>query len=141
MNTFFRLPIGLTRPAAKRPPAPPAAVSAPHRQRFGVEVAYYHTAAEVAELRACPVAGSGRRVVLFAGQAEIPAGAACRVVFADRIDPYAAAVVAWSGAKDGDTLTVLLPADWDGPPAEALIDHARRYFASPHSSEDEARVG
>jgi hypothetical protein len=110
-------------------------VSAPHRQRFAVEVAYYSRPAEVADCLAAPV--GGRRVLLFAGRAALPPGAATRVVFADRTDPFAAAVVAWAGTKDGDTLTVLLPDDWAGPPAEALIDHARRYFASPHSSEDE----
>ena len=41
--------------------------------------------------------------------------------------------------RDGDTLTVLLPDDWEGPPAEVLLDHARRWFASPHSREDELR--
>lgn len=138
MLTLFR------RQQAATPPPPRTArvavVPAAHRQTFTVEVAYFSTVCEVADCLASPV--SGRRVVLFGGNGPLPAPLQNHlndVVRADAGDPFAAAVVAWAGANDGDTLTVLLPNDWAGPPAEALLDHARRWFASPHSREDELR--
>jgi hypothetical protein len=135
MLTLFRRLTGKPTPTRS---AVVEDVSAPHRQRYSIEVAYYHTAAGLADCLAVPLAG--RRVVLFGGAGPLPAELAemtDRVVRAAGVDPYNAAVVALAGLKEGDTLTVLLPDDWSGPPAEALIDHARRWFSSPHSSEDE----
>jgi hypothetical protein len=140
MLTLFRRPT-----AAKPTPTRSAVVedvSAPHRQRYAVEVAYYHSPAGLADCLAVPLVG--RRVVLFGGAGPLPAELAemtDRVIRAAGVDPYAAAVVALAGLKDGDTLTVLLPDDWSGPPPEAMLDHARRWFDSPHSREDELRVG
>jgi len=37
-----------------------------------------------------------------------------------------------SGCVTKDTLTVLLPEDWNGPAVEALLEHARRWFSSLH---------
>ncbi len=82
----------------------------------------------------------GRKVVLYGGGGLLPVALAempGRVVRVNRLDAYHGAVAALGGVKAGDTLFILLPADWNGPPAEALLDHARRHFASPHSSEDE----
>lgn len=129
---------------AKSPDTPrravaPERLSGPHRQRFTVEVAFYRSPAEVADCLATPT--RGRRVVLYGGRGTLPhalAGQAERVVRLTGVDPFEAAVLAHAALRDGDTLTVLLPDDWDGPPAEALIDHARRWFSSPHSNEDEA---
>ncbi len=140
MLKFFRRPTGKSTT-----PAPPAAVeplSAPHRQRYAVEVAYFGTAGEMTECLAVPV--GGRRVVLFGGGLPLPAVVSelsDRAVALSDADPFAGAVAAVGGLRDGDTLTVLLPADWSGPPPEMLIDHARRWFTSPHSREDELRVG
>jgi hypothetical protein len=134
MLTLFRRP---TPPAVA-----PQPVSAQHRQRFTIEVAFFRSPAELADCLAAPV--SGRRVVLYGGTGTLPAALAemaDRVVRAAGVDPLKAAVLAHAGLRDGDTLTVLLPADWEGPPAEVLLDHARRWFASPHSQEDELRVG
>lgn len=141
MLTFFR------RPTAAKPTAPDTPRAVPvvhlptaHRHRYAVEVAYYHSLAGLGDCLAAPAVG--RRVVLFGGAGPLPAELAettDRVVRAAGVNSYKAAVAAAAGLRDGDTLTVLLPADWDGPPAEALLDHARRWFASPHSSEDELR--
>lgn len=123
---------------ATRPAVVPVPQSAPHRQRYGVEVAYYHSPAEVDDCLATPVCGG--RVVLYGGRGVLPhalSDLGDRVVRLTGVDPFKAAVLAHATLGDGDTLTVLLPDDWDGPPAEALIDHARRWFSSPHSSEDE----
>jgi hypothetical protein len=131
---------------SRRPPDKPSAgrpvslrpVHGPHRQRFTIEVAFFYTPSELDDCLACPV--SGRRVVLYGGRGPLPPALAertGRVVRLAGVDPLEAAVLAHAGLRDGDTLTVLLPADWDGPPAETLLDHARRWFASPHSGEDE----
>lgn len=141
MLSFFRRP-----PAAKSPPPKPArtgraeSIPAPHRQRFATEVAYYHSACEIADCLAAPTAG--RRVVLFGGSGPLPGALGeitNRVIPAAGVDPFKAAVFAYAGLQDGDTLTILLPVDWEGPPAEVLLDHAHRWFASPHSREDELR--
>lgn len=127
-------PAAVTRSAVTPQPVP-----APHRQQFAVEVAYFARPADVADCLAGPT--GGRRTVLYGGPGLLPpplADMTDRVVRASGRDAFAAAVVAWAGTKPGDTLTMLLPTDWAGPPAEALLDHARRWFASPHSSEDEA---
>lgn len=129
------------RPAIKvmTDPTPPAVVPAvvpgPHRQRFTVEVAFYRSPAEVADCLASPV--SGRRVVLFGGDGPLPAETGDRVLRLAGADPFKVAVIAFAGLAAGDTLTVLLPDGWTGPAPEALLDHARRWFSSPHSSEDE----
>lgn len=143
MLSFFR------RPSAAKSPAPEPARTGraepfptPHRQRFAIEVAYYHSVCEIADCLAAPTAG--RRVVLYGGSGPLPGPLgemADRVVRATGTDPLNAAVLAHAGVRDGDTLTVLLPADWDGPPAEVLLDHARRWFASPHSREDDVHFG
>lgn len=142
MLNFFRRPS-----VTKSPPPKPARttggavpIPAPHRQRFAIEVAYYHSVCELADCLAAPVAG--RRVVLYGGSGPLPGALSertDRVVPAAGVDPFKATVLAYAGLQDGDTLTVLLPDDWDGPPAEVLLDHARRWFASPHSREDELR--
>ncbi len=136
MFSFFSQPPTAKSPTARK--VTPQPFAAPHRQGFSTEVAYYHTAAEIADCMAVPT--PGRRVVLYGGQGVLPAALQDRTdpVIRTAADPLAAAVVAFAGLTTGDTLTVLLPHDWSGPPAEALIDHARRWFASPHSSEDEA---
>ena len=116
----------------------PAVVPGPHRQRFTIEVAFYRSPAEMDDCLATPV--SGRRVVLYGGEGPLPPALVAppdRVVRLAGADPLKAAVLAHAGLRDGDTLTVLLPDDWSGPPAEVLLDHARRWFASPHSSEDD----
>jgi len=129
-------------PLPTTPAIVPVPVPGPHRQRFSVEVAFFRSPAEVECCLATPV--SGRRVVLYGGRGILPPALTDmpdRVVRLAGVDPLKASVVAHAGLQDGDTLTVLLPDDWDGPPCEVLLDHARRWFASPHSSEDELRVG
>ena len=139
MLTFFtRPPAANPNSSAPRQTAGVEQVPTAHRTRFNIEVACYHSPAEMADWLATPP--HARRVVLFGGEGPLPAELAEmteRVVRLAGGDPYQAAVLAFSGLTDGDTLTVLLPADWDGPPAEALLEHANRWFASPHSSEDE----
>jgi len=133
-----------TRPAAESESAPAAPavvlvpVPGPHRQRFTVEVAFFHNLAEVEYCLATPV--SGRRVVLYGGRGMLPRALTDmpdRVVRLAGVDPLKASVLAHAGLQDGDTLTVLLPNDWEGPPCEVLLDHARRWFSSTHSSEDD----
>lgn len=138
MLTARRMP---TRPAAttlaERPTIP-----GPHRQRFNIEVAYFHTVAEIDDCLATPV--SGRRVVLYGGRGKLPPALADmtdRVVRADGVDPLKAAVFAHALVRDGDTLTLLLPVDLDGPSAELLLGHARRWYSSPHSAEDDVHFG
>ena len=132
---FELLHMTVAQPA---PPPAPRVIPGPHRQRFNVEVVFYRTPAELDDCLATPV--SGRRVVLYGGDGPLPpplVGLSGRVVRLAGADPLEASVLAHAGARNGDTLTVLLPDDWDGPPVEVLLDHARRWFASPHSSEDE----
>ncbi|MCU0705597.1 MAG: hypothetical protein MUF18_16610 [Fimbriiglobus sp.] len=141
MLTSFRRSTAVGKPSHSTTPrlATFERIPTAHRQRYAVEVAYYHSQACLADCLAVPV--SGRRVVLFGGQGMLPAQLTemtDRVVRAADVDPFKAAVVAVAGLKDGDTLTVLLPSDWAGPAAEEMLDYARRWFATPHSSEDEA---
>ncbi len=141
MLTFFRKPTTAkpTHPAGQRTDSVEQIPTA-HRYRYAIEVAYYHSPAGLADCLAVPAAG--RRVVLFGGAGPLPAELAemtDEVVRAAGVDPFKAAVVAVAGLRDGDTLTVLLPDEWAGPPAEVLIEHARRWFSSPHSREDELR--
>lgn len=139
----------LCRPVVKLmtyppPELVPTVVPGPHRQRFNVEVAYYRSAAEADDCLAAPV--TGRRVVLYGGGGPLPPAwvglpdnqVVLRLV---GVDPLKASVLAHAGLRDGDTLTVLLPDDWKGPPAEVLLEHARRWFSSPHSSEDDVHFG
>ncbi len=140
MLKFLRRPTAKPTPAAAPRSASIEQIPTAHRYRYAVEVAYYHSPAELADCLALPTAG--RRVVLFGGKEPLPAEfteLTSEVVRAAGVDPYKAAVVAVAGVRDGDTLTVLLPDEWAGPPAEVLLDHARRWFASPHSHEDELR--
>lgn len=120
------------------PPLVPTPVPGPHRQRFSVEVAFYRSPAELDQCVAAPV--RGRRVVLFGGAGALPpalVNGPDRVVRLVGADPLKASVLAHANLGAGDTLTVLLPGDWDGPPVEVLLEHARRWFHSPHSSEDD----
>ena len=141
MLSFFRRPSAAKSPPPKTPRTGRAeSIPAPHRQRFATEVAFYHSACEIADCLAAPTAG--RRVVLYGGTGPLPgvlSEMTDRLIPAAGVDPFKAAVLAYAGLRDGDTLTVLLPDDWEGPPAEVLLDHARRWFASPHSREDELR--
>ena len=116
----------------------PTVVPGPHRQRFTIEVAFYRSPAEVNDCLATPV--SGQRVVLYGGVGPLPPALVAPPDWVVRLagaDTLKAAVLAHARLRHGDTLTVLLPDDWSGPPAEVLLDHARRWFASPHSSEDD----
>lgn len=117
----------------------PSRIPGPHRHRFAVEVAFFQSPGEIEDCLEAPI--SGRRVVLYGGRGALPPS------LVDLLDPvvrlvgmnaYKAAVMAYANLRDGDTLTVLLPDTWDGPPAEDLIDYARRWFLFPHSSEDES---
>ncbi len=136
------------RSASKSVPDPtpprivPVPFPGPHRQRFNVEVAFYHSPSEVDDCLATPV--SGQRVVMYGGLEALPPSLVAmpdRVVRLAGVDPLKAAVLAHAGLRDGDTLTVLLPDDWTGPPAETLLEYARRWFSSPHSSEDDVHFG
>lgn len=150
------------QPRPSTPAAAPLActIPTPHRDRFGIEVVFYHTPADLADCLHTPRVGGGKLVVVFAarGEGRLPPALAAlpdRLIHTTDVavagtdlltgwfepDPKRAVVAAMSGLRTGDTLLLLLPADWDGPAAEELIDHARRWFASPHSREDELRVG
>ena len=141
MHTRPRCPVVKLMTDPTPPVVVPAVVPGPHRQRFTIEVAFYRSPAEVDDCLATPVRGT--RVVLYGGEGLLPPALVGlpddRLVRLTGADPLKAAVLAHAGLGDGDTLTVLLPDDWSGPPAEVLLDHARRWFASPHSREDELR--
>lgn len=141
MHTQFCRPTD-TPTVDPSPAIVPTVVPGPHRQRFVIEVAFYHTLAEVDDCIATPI--SGRRVVLYGGKGPLPptlVELTDRVVPLDGADPLKASVLAHAGLRDGDTLTVLLPIDWSGPPPEVMLDHARRWFSSPHTSEDDVHFG
>jgi len=142
MLTIFSRPAAKTESAPTPPAIVPVPVPGPHRQQFTIEVAFFRSPAEVEYCLAIPV--SGRRVVLYGGRGMLPPALTDmpdRVVRLAGVDPLKASVLAHAGLQDGDTLTVLLPDDWDGPPCEVLLDHARRWFSSPHSSEDDVHFG
>lgn len=131
----------MTEPAS--PEFSSTVVPGSHRQRFTVEVIFYRSVAEVDECLATPL--SGQRVVLYGGEGPLPPKlldqSGVRVVRLAGVHPLKASVMAHAGLGEGDTLTVLLPGDWNGPPAEVLLEHARRWFSSPHSSEDDVHFG
>ncbi|HVK09806.1 MAG TPA: hypothetical protein VM597_13605 [Gemmataceae bacterium] len=52
-------------------------------------------------------------------------------------DPVRAVVVALTGLRSDEGVIVLLPDDWQGSPAEELVEKARRWRAGPHSPEDD----
>lgn len=132
----------------------------PHRQRFGIEIGYYHAGSKVVDCLSAFRPGEGRLVAVIGVRSgiELPGDAA---VIPDRLiltsdtaetlpsvtpgcldtDPYRAVTMAISGLQDTDTLLILVPADWEGPAPELLIDTARRWHASPHSSEDDVYFG
>jgi hypothetical protein len=142
MLTRPRRPVVKLMPDLAPPASAPAVVPGPHRQRFTIEVLIYRTPAEIDHCVATPVAG--RRVVLYGGDGPLPpalVGLPDRVVRLTGADPLKASVLAHAGLRDGDTLTLLLPHDWSGPPVGVLLDHARRWFGSPHSSEDDVHFG
>lgn len=129
--------------SASTPPAlVPTPVPGPHRQRFNIEVAFYRSPNEIDDCLATPV--RGRRVVLYGGQGPLPPSLIAMPDCVVRLtggDPLKASILAHAGLRDGDTLTVMLPDDWNGPPVETLLEHARRWFYSPHSSEDDVHFG
>lgn len=138
MLTRFRSLVTKSSTVSTAPAITPTPVPGPHRQRFTVEVAFYRSSTELEDCLANPV--RGRRVVLYGGQGPLPSALLAfpnRVVRLVGADPLKAAVMAHAGLQDGDTLTVLLPDDWSGPPVELLLEHARRWFSSPHSNEDD----
>ena len=142
MLNRFRTPAGESESGRTRPTVVPTSIPGPHRQRFTVEVAIYRSPAEVDDCLAAPA--GGRRVVLYGGRGPLPSALVAlpgQVVRLTGVDPLKAAVLAHAGLQEGDTLTVLLPDDWDGPPAEVLLEHARLWFRSPHSSEDDVHFG
>jgi len=142
MLNRFQRPVAKSMEHPTGPGVVPTPVPGPHRQRFTVEVAIYRSPGEVDDCLAAPV--SGRRVVLYGGEGALPPSLVAtpdRVVRLAGVDPLKASVLAHAGLRDGDTLTVLLPDNWDGPPVEVLLGHARRWFSSPHSSEDDVHFG
>ncbi|MEO2089106.1 MAG: hypothetical protein ABGY75_06370 [Gemmataceae bacterium] len=143
------------RPTAVTSPPVAHTFPTPHRDRYGVEIVYYHSPTDLTDCLHTPRVGGGRLVAVFAarGHDQLPPDLAAvpdRLIhtadptapLADRPagwfepDPRQAVVAAMAGLRAGDTLLLLLPAGWASP-AEELIDHARRWRSSPHSSEDE----
>jgi hypothetical protein len=143
-----------------RPPRPPHPVLMPTPvdagEPFSVGIAYYRTDHELAlYLRAFQHVGSGRLVVVLGlrdGEqvrpADLPTGVRLILTAAgatrpvDRIgglvpDPLRAVVVGMTGRQPEDGLILLFPDDWNGPPADALVEEARRWRAGPHSPVDD----
>lgn len=124
----------------------------------GVAFARYRTAEELAaHLGALHRVTRGRVSIVLAykgARPQVPANVgAHRVIVTGPVrageaatgwhepDAFRATLTTFTGLEPGDAVVMLFPADWTGPAPELLADRARRWRASPHSSNDDVYFG